>query len=250
MSAQGASLPLPVLILRPQPGAQASLEAARKLGLAAEAYPLFEVRPQAWEAPACDDIDAIVLGSANALRHGGGTLEAYRGKPAYAVGQKTAEAARAAGLDVVCTGRGGLQSVLNTLAPEHRRLLRLAGRERVALHLPEGVTMTTREVYASEALPAPEALRQRLCDMSQGAVLVLLHSGEAAVRFEDLCREWGLATGAIHLVAIGPRVSARLHSPWGSVRCAPEPSDAALLALAAQMCQEAFSGSIQVDNQT
>ena len=232
-------VPLPVFVLRPEPGASATVAAARELGLDARAVPLFAVRALAWEPVPRAEVDALLLGSGNALRHAGPGLERYRGLPAYAVGATTAAAARAAGLEVAAVGEGGLQSLLERLAPEHRRLLRLAGRERVALRIPPGIAVTTREVYASEPLPLPAELAARL----GGPALVLLHSGEAAARFAQACDAAGIERARIRLAAIGPRVAARAGSGWAALRSAPEPSDAALLALAARMCQEALSGS-------
>ncbi|MCJ2184366.1 uroporphyrinogen-III synthase, partial [Novosphingobium sp. 1949] len=75
--------PPPILILRPEPGASASLAAARALGLDAQAFPLFTVAPSAWSAPPREAIDALLLGSANALRQAGDQLARYRGLPAY-----------------------------------------------------------------------------------------------------------------------------------------------------------------------
>ncbi|MCJ2184876.1 uroporphyrinogen-III synthase, partial [Novosphingobium sp. 1949] len=112
----------------------------------------------------------------------------------------------------------------------------------------EGVTMHTCEVYASLALPGPEPLRAALA--GDAPVIALVHSGEAARRFEELCAQWGIAPARVHLAAIGPRVLKDLKSPWASARTATEPSDAALLALAHQMCQEFTQGSTQADNQT
>ena len=229
---------LPVLILRPEPGASATLAAARGAGLAAHAFPLFEVRPLPWEPVPPADVDALLLGSANALRRGGGALALYRGMPAYCVGETTAQAARAAGLDVVAAGRGGLQSLLGALAPGHRRLLRLAGRERTVLAVPPGVEVVTREVYASEPVPPPPGLVALLARPA----LALLHSGEAAARLAHVCDEAGTGRAAIRLAAIGPRVAQRAGGGWADLRCAEIPDDAALLALAVRMCQEAGSG--------
>ncbi|HUD28643.1 MAG TPA: uroporphyrinogen-III synthase [Novosphingobium sp.] len=229
---------LPVLILRPEPGASATLAAARDAGLSARAFPLFHVRGLSWDPVPREEIDALLLGSANALRHGGPDLAAYRGLPVYAVGETTAEAARAAGLDVVATGRGGLQAMLDALEPGHRRLLRLAGRERVELAIPRGVEVLTREVYASEPLPLPP----QLVDLLARPALVLLHSGEAAAHFACRCDEAGIDRARIRLAAIGPRVASRAGAGWAALRSAPTPVDAALLALAARMCQEAGSG--------
>ena len=72
----------PVLIIRPEPGASRTLEAAKALGLAAHGFPLFAAVPRAWDAPPVDSFDALLLGSANALRHGGPALADYIGKPA------------------------------------------------------------------------------------------------------------------------------------------------------------------------
>lgn len=231
-----------ILILRPEPGASATLAAARELGLEALAFPLFEVRPLPWQPVPRDDVDALLLGSANALRHGGPALSAYAGLPAYCVGATTARAAAEAGLEVAATGEGGLASLLGVLRPGHRRLLRLAGRERVDLPVPPGIAVTTREVYASEALPLPPGLAEAL---TRPAV-ALLHSGEAAARLAQLCDEAAIDRARIRLALIGPRVvervAARAGAGWGEVRSATKPDDAALLALAQEMCQEAGSG--------
>ncbi|PNU04272.1 uroporphyrinogen-III synthase [Novosphingobium guangzhouense] len=235
-----------ILILRPEPGAASTLAAAQAGGLKALVFPLFAVRPTLWQPVARNDIDALLLGSANALRHGGTALAGYRGLPAYCVGETTAAAARAAGMEVAATGHGGLQNLLGVLQPGHSRLLRLAGRERTMLDPPARVTITTREVYASEALPVPagliEALRAPAPQPVPAAVIALLHSGEAAARFAQICDEAAIARGSIRLAAIGPRVAAHAGAGWAAVRSARRPDDAALLALAQQMCQEAAYG--------
>src|SRR5690606_16657199 len=94
-----------VLVLRPQPAAEATAGRARALGLEPVVAPLFIVRPLAWRPPE-GRFDALVLTSANALRHGGlASHEPYRHLPCYAVGEATAEAARAAGIEDVRVGR-------------------------------------------------------------------------------------------------------------------------------------------------
>lgn len=230
---------LPVLVLRPEPGNTATVREARAMGLDARAFPLFEVRPLHWQPVPREEVDALLLGSANALRHGGDALALYRGLPAYAVGARTAEAAQAAGLDIVATGKGGLQPMLGALRPNHRKLLRLCGREHVELDVPGDVTIATCEVYASAPLPLPPDLATLL----RAPSLVLLHSGEAAAHFALLCDAAGADRARIRLAAIGPRVAARAGTGWAAMRSASEPNDAALLALAAQMCEEAVSGS-------
>lgn len=225
---------IPLIVIRPEPGCAATCEAARGQGLAAHGFPLFAVRPLGWDAPAPDDFDALLIGSANALRHGGAALAAYAGKPAYVVGEATATAARAAGLAVIGVGRGGLQGVLERLHPGHTRLLRLAGQERVDLAPPPGVTMAERVVYASQ----PQAMPQALAALLAGPALVLLHSAEAARHFASACESGGIDRSRIRLATLGPRISAAAGTGWASIAAAASPDDPALLALAAELCQD------------
>ncbi len=154
--------------------------------------------------------------------------------PAYCVGEATAQAARDAGLTVAATGRGGLQGALTLIAPPHRRLLRLAGEERVPLTLPDSVTMTERVVYASRAQPMPPDLAALL----SRPALIALHSGEAAHHLAAECVRLGLRRALHSLCVLAPRVTGAAGPGWREVAVAGEPSDAALLALARQMCQE------------
>jgi len=220
--------------VRPEPGASATLQAARALGMEAEAHPIFVVRPIPWAPVPREEIDAVILGSANAIRHGGTALEDLRGLPAYCVGQTTATVAQAAGFTIAGIGTGGLQNVLDALAPEHRRLLRLAGVTYVPLTLPPGVTMTTREVYASVPTPLDTLLAHAL----QAPTVVLLHSGEAADHFAAICAKAMIDRARIALAVIGPRVAQMAGTGWARIETADQPSDTALLALAREMCQD------------
>jgi uroporphyrinogen-III synthase len=226
---------IPLVVVRPQPGCATTVAAALALGLDAYGFPLFAVRPIAWQPPPADRFDALLLSSANAPRHAGPALAAYGGMPAYAVGAATAEVARAQGLEVVATGHGGLKALLPLLRPEHRRLLRLSGRERVTLRPPRGVSIQERVVYASEPLPMPAGLRRLLA----GPAVVLLHSAEAAHHFAQACDAERVARGRVSLAALGPRIARAAGTGWHALETATAPSDTALLALARQMCQEA-----------
>jgi len=220
---------IPIAVIRPQPGCDASVAALTDAGFDARGFPLFAIQPVAWETLPPDRFDALLLGSANALRHRGDALAGYAGKPAYAVGETTAEAARAAGLDVIATGAGGLQDLATQLAPGHRRLLRLCGEDRVPLSLPPGVAVIERVVYASRAQPMPEALAAML----RAPALVLLHSGEAGRHFASECARHAIDRGQVSLAVIGPRVSEAAGGGWARVEAAETPSEAALLAFLA-----------------
>lgn len=223
---------IPLVVIRPEPGCVATVAAAREQGLEAQGFPLFAVVPRAWAAPSASDFDALLVGSANAFRHGGAALEALRALPVQAVGEATAVAALKAGFKVECTGNGGLQVLLDKAAPG-TRLLRLSGEERVELAPPAGVTVEERVVYASEARPMPQELAELL---RKGAV-VLLHSGEAARHFAAECDRLALPRNRIALAALAPRIAASAAEGWAACAIADQPQDAALLALAGQLCQ-------------
>ncbi len=223
-----------LIVIRPQPGNDATVAAARAAGIEAHGFPLFAVTPRSWQVPAPGQHDALLIGSANALRHGGPGLAALRHLPVYAVGETTAAAARAAGFTIAHAGSGGLQTVLGELAPQHRRLLRLAGDDRVSLALPSGVSMDERVVYASEPQPFPA----ELAAMLQRPVIIALHSAEAAHHLAASCVRHSIRRAPLRIAVLGPRIAQAAGEGWGEVAVAALPSDPALLALARQMCQD------------
>lgn len=229
----------PLVILRPEPGAGASLQSALALGLDAWAFPLFVTAPRDWAPPPPDAFDALLLGSANALRHGGEALALYAGKPAYCVGKATAREASAHGLIVAARGQGGLQAMLDMIAPGHTRLLRLAGEERVVLDPPPGLSLDERVVYASMPVAMPVELARVLCVHAFSRILVMLHSGAAARHFIEECTRLKIDLSRLTAICIGPRVSeiCRESNGWHDIITACAPNDAAMLALARQTCQ-------------
>lgn len=222
---------LPLFAIRPEPSLAGTVAAGAALGLEIIGEPLFAVEPLTWEPPNPREVDALLVGSANAFRYGGEALAALSDKPVYAVGNRTAEAARAAGFRVALVGGGGLQQLLDTL---HRplRLLRSAGEARLDLAPPEGISIIERTVYRSAALPLPKPFAVRL--RKGGAVL--LHSAEAGRHFAAECDRLGVPRAKLGLIAIGPRVLGTVGAGWAWTAAAPEPSEAALLALARDMC--------------
>jgi uroporphyrinogen-III synthase len=223
---------IPLIVIRPQPGADATAAAAAALGLTAHVFPLFAIEAVSWEPLDPSEFDALLIGSANAVRHAGPALAKFRDKPVYAVGQATAAAAREAGLTIAALGSGGLEPVLAAVTG-HARILRLAGRERVALRPPPGVVMTERVVYASNPLALPGELAKRL----RSPAVVLLHSAAAAEHFARECERLALDRANLALVTIGARVTAACGTGWAALATAATPDDAALLAQARQLCQ-------------
>ena len=210
-----------VLILRPQPGADESAARARGMGLEPIVAPLFTLRPLPWQVPDPAQYDAILLTSANAARLGGDGLTPFLALPCYAVGEQTAEAARAAGFADVRTGPSDGAALLALARAEGAEsLLHLGGRDHLAL---AGAAYVP--VYAAEAAGT-------LPQGWQGA-LVLLHSARAAARFAGLAGN----RSAVRLAAISTQAAQAAGQGWKSLAIASAPRDQALLELAAKLCQ-------------
>ena len=222
-----------VFAIRPEPGLSSTIAAGAARGLPIAGYPLSAVGPSGWTLPDLKLVDALLVGSANAIRFGGEKLESLLHLPVLAVGEATANAARDAGFSVAKTGVGGLQSLIDSLGATYRNLLRLAGEDHVPIELPDDVNLITRVVYRVQDSYITEEFASRLVN---GAV-VLLHSAGAAAHFASECDRLGLERDRIALAAIGPRVLGMVGSGWRDVRAAANPSDAELLALAQDMCQ-------------
>jgi len=207
-------------VLRPEPGNAATAARAEAAGFAALRLPLFEIVALGWVPPDPRDHDALVLTSANAVRHAGPALARFAALPVIAVGEQTAAAARAAGLAVAVTGTSDARALAATLAARGvARALHLGGRERT------GVTGIAREiaVYASEprGVSVPDAASLAGCT-------ALLHSARAAARLGEVLDSAGVARAAVALGAFSTAIAAAAGPGWHAVATAAAPSDAAL----------------------
>lgn len=218
-----------LVILRPEPGASATVERAAAMGFDAVAMALFAVEPVAWEAPDRRRFDALLLTSANAVRHGGAGLERLRGLPAFAVGEATAEAARAAGFEIAGTGAAGVDALLASI-PAGVRLLHPCGEHRAAAS--EGLAVP---VYRSFELPPPDDLRKL------AGQTVAVHSPRAGRRLAELVDQAGIDRATICIAAISAAAAAAAGDGWAIREAAETPNEAALLALAARLCDKSVT---------
>jgi uroporphyrinogen-III synthase len=214
-----------LVILRPEPGSSATLARAREFGLDAVAVPLFEVEPVPWEAPNLAAFNGLLLTSANAVRLAGDQLQDLRGLKTYAVGEATASAARDAGFDIAATGEAGVDRLLGSIEPD-LKLLHLCGEDR---REPQGAKqeITTVAVYRAKPLDAAG-----LGDMRN--VVALIHSSRAGRRFAELVQD----RGTISIAAISEAARHAVGDGWKTVAVANSPTDDALLALAASLCDK------------
>ena len=213
------------MILRPEPGASATVESAKAMGLDAVALPLFAIAPVAWEAPEASSFDGLLLTSANAVRQAGDKLQALRGLRVYAVGEATAEAAREAGFDIAATGGAGVERLLGSIVGE-LKLLHLCGEHRTALDAQQAITAVP--VYRSAELPPSDGLAE------VSGQTVAVHSPRAGQRLAALFDEAERAT--VRIAAISEAAAAATGGGWEACEAAESPDDRALLALAARLC--------------
>ena len=212
-----------LLLLRPEPGLGASVARARDLGIEFIAAPLFRVEPVAWALPDPARYDALLLTSANAVRHGGDGLAQLTHLPVHAVGSATAEAARAAGFTIASVGEAGVAALLATL-PIDLALLHLAGEDRHDIasdHAIEVRTVYRAAAIANPALPALDDL------------VIAVHSPRAGARLAEVAGP----NPAAAIAAISAAAAAACGPGWQSIDIATAPDDARLLALAARLCQ-------------
>lgn len=214
-----------IVVLRPEPGASETLAGARALGLDGVAIPLFTVGPVDWEVPDPKAFDGLLLTSANAVRHAGAGLVRLSDVPVYAVGEATAAAARKVGLEVAAVGDAGVEALLASIAPD-LRLLHLAGEVRKdAGRAPQEIAPVV--VYRSKLVEAPSL-------SALDGNVALVHSPRAGQRLAELV---GNRT-SVAIAAISPAAASACGSGWGAIEAAERPSDAALLALAARLCNK------------
>jgi uroporphyrinogen-III synthase len=227
-------LPVKLLILRPQPGADETADRAIAKGLDPVVAPLFVVRPLDWDPPEPSEIEAVLLTSANAARHAGDRLDAFVGLPCYCVGGATATAARQAGFDDVLTGPSDGAAAVELMAQDGIvHALHLCGREHIDLDHP-GIAITRRCVYAADAV---EVLPKEAESAISAGAVALLHSPRAASMFAKLTGAAGIAGDTISIAAISEAVAAAAGFGWKTKAAAAAPNDEALLELAAKLCQ-------------
>jgi len=214
-----------VLVLRPEPGASETVKRAHERGLDAAAAPLFEIEPVPWQAPDIRDFDGLLMTSANALRYAGDQLERFSSLPVYAVGEMTSQAARERGFAVAAIGDRGIDRLIEGI-PTTLRLLHLCGEDR---------RDPSEDRAGVEVIPVYRAREVEQPDLrfARGAV-ILIHSPRAGRRFAELVKH----RSGILIAAISRPAAEAAGTGWEAVEAAEEPSDDALLALAARLCNK------------
>jgi uroporphyrinogen-III synthase len=226
-----------LLVTRPEPDATRSANLLRALGHDVLVAPV--LMTQTIEVEIAGPYAAVLMTSANAARAAAHTH--LRQLPVFAVGDRTAEAARAGGHASVVSAGGALpelvQLIATHLGASSGRLLYLAGEDRsgdlggeLAAH---GITVDTVVVYralAAEKLP-PE-LGEAL---SAGQLDAALHySPRSAATLRRLAGEAGAVNALLGLThyCLSEAVAAPLRDAGAQrILVAPRPDETALFGL-------------------
>jgi uroporphyrinogen-III synthase len=187
-----------------------------------------------------DNAAAVAITSANAVRHAPKELiDALAALPCHAVGARTAEAARAAGLLSVSEGPGDAEKLADTIAAglSGKAIVYLTGRVRFpafeARLRQAGVEVRAIETYDTVSLNySDDEIRARLSD--RAADSVLLYSAKAAAALQTLVNRprLGDLLGKTQVFALSGRIASAFGDAAGKkIRVAREPQEEALLDL-------------------
>lgn len=228
-----------VAVTRPQADGERTAQALCARGHEVLLAPLMRVEPVA--ADLSGTWGAVVITSANAP---GAIAQAARERlsalPVYAVGRRSAEAARQAGFGHVVSAGGNVRDLVQVIAERKADakapLLYLAGEDRAADLIEElavhGIAAEMRVVYRAVTAPFPRALTDAI---GNGAIGGVLHfSRRSAENFVAGARAAGIAAAALALphYCLSRQVAEPLAAAGAtSIAVAARPEETALIAL-------------------
>jgi uroporphyrinogen-III synthase len=227
-----------VLVTRPEPAAERTAAALIARGHRVWKVPLMRIEPVA--ADLAGRWGAVIVTSANAPAAiaDDPAREALRKLPLFAVGARSAQAARVAGFADVTSAGGDVHDLVRLLAARRAAapLLYLAGEERSADLIGElaarGIAAEMRVVYRAVAAPFPDEL---VAALEAGDVQAVLHfSRRSAENFIAGARDAGIAAQALAVrhYCLSAQVAEPLIAAGAKrVAVAPRPEEAALVEL-------------------
>jgi uroporphyrinogen-III synthase len=199
-----------ILVTRPQPDNAATVAALRATGFDVLAAPMLRFEPVAFQDDSDAPYGAVIVTSANALRaiEGQPGLSRLVDLPIFAVGERTAEAARATGFRKVISADGDATALRDLMMAGVRAktlkkactLLYLAGADLardLAGELGErGFNVTTQTTYRMVPILS---LPRDVCDAftANGVEAVLHYSRRSARAFLDAARAGGVEISAL-----------------------------------------------------
>ncbi len=233
-----------LVITRPRPDAEHLARRIETLGHDALTAPVMDMRWHRVNPPDPARLSGLIITSRNALRglEKNHDLAPYADLPLFAVGRKSAEAAKNRGFSQVFEAAGRAPDLLPLItrhftAPPHAPLYHPGGRKLAFDLAPglqrEGIGLTRQIVYETVALDTlPPALVSSLETATVDGVLLL--SPRTARLFGALVTKQGLAHhfSTVSSLCLSPNVAAAAHDlPWRKTLIAPRPDLDSLLDL-------------------
>ncbi|MFC5384890.1 uroporphyrinogen-III synthase [Aquamicrobium segne] len=228
-----------VLVTRPEPEAGQTAARLAGLGFAPIMLPLSRICALKIDAPALARQQGVAVTSINALRHAAPELiESLVHLPCYAVGARTAQAARQAGFFHVEEGQGDAITLAERIiAASSGKLVYLCGKvrftgfeERLAA---SGVQIKALETYDTVMLDyTDESIHACLGGQPVGAIM--LYSAQAALAMRALLQRENLQIlfEKAQVLTLSKRIAEALGAEFMKrVNIARQPSQDALLAL-------------------
>jgi uroporphyrinogen-III synthase len=228
-----------VLVTRPLPDGERTAAVLRAKGYDVLLAPLMQVRPI--PAVLAGHWSAVIITSANALRVlSAAQLAPFLNLPLYAVGERSAEAARVAGFREVRSAQGDANALIRLIderyANEAEPHLYLAGVDRAAdiegALAGKGIKVTTVDVYRTMTTGFPPEL---ITAFEQNRLDAVLHfSRRSAENFLIGARTAGLAAPALalrHLCLSGEVAQPLMAASAPNILVARRPDEASLIAL-------------------
>lgn len=237
-----------MLVTRPEPDAQASIDRLAALGIKAAAAPLLVRATLDFHLPDLSGFVALAVTSTNALRalEEKGVLSALRHLPVYAVGDRTAHEARELGFAEVFSAGGTFErlSTMLALARIEGPVLYPAGKhlsgDLAQALAPHGILVVTATVYDMVAESVfPDAALQAL--ESDGFDAVLVYSRRTA---EVFCTLVGQRLSAakkrdLALLCLSENVARPfVEQHFTRVHLADRPDEEAMMSLALAFARE------------
>jgi uroporphyrinogen-III synthase len=229
-----------VLVTRPEPAAERTASALVARGHDVWKLPLMQVEPIA--ADLTGGWGGVIITSANAPAAiaKNSACDALLKLSLFAVGERSADAARAAGFAIVTSAGGSVRDLVRMLrqrkADASAPLLYLAGEDRAADLVGElaanGIAAEMRVVYRAVAAPFPDEL---VAALESGDVQAVLHfSKRSADNYLAGAREAGVSEQAVAVrhYCLSAQVAEPLEAAGAKrVTVAPRPEEAALIEL-------------------
>jgi uroporphyrinogen-III synthase len=225
-----------VVVTRPQADSERTAAALEALGHEVLVAPLMRIEPVAVDL--AGTWSAIVVTSANALQAVPATADGVKTLPVFAVGDRSAEAARGTGFAEVSSASGDIKDLVRLVAARavgaKAPLLYLAGEDRsgdlVAQLAAHGIDAEMKVVYRIVAEVFPPVLAAAL---ESGDVDAVLHfSRRSAELFVEGARLSGVAGPAedVRHLCLSSQVAEPLAGA-SRIAVAARPEEAALVAL-------------------